>query len=332
MEEALAKLPRLQEEARRSELEERCRGEIAALRAAARQVSSQLAQKRRELQRVLSGSLGVGGSLVGRGCLRSECRGKMIFDGVTTKCGVCSAVYCNECHAALSLEGDHSCVSEDLDTVRLLRENTRACPVCHEGIFKESGCDQMFCTRCRTAFSWRTGEVVRRGPIHNPHFLEEQPGLRVPGDVPCGGLPNYMEVFVCGERAMRGVFVLAEKLVTELMPRLHRSIQRRPQRERALCVRYLRGQVNATRWRTLLHRERLREEKHRRYHQVLDTLSTGLVERLRASVASGAFKGDAAVLVEECRALLEVANAELHKMRSQYGGGFPPLAFTEWGI
>jgi len=32
-------------------------------------------------------------------------------------------------------------------------------------------CDQLWCTQCRTAFSWRTGQV-ETGVVHNPHYWE----------------------------------------------------------------------------------------------------------------------------------------------------------------
>jgi len=82
----------------------------------------------------------------------------------------------------------HECKPDDLATAQLLDKDTKCCPKCATGIFKIEGCDQMWCTQCHTAFSWKTGEIQTR--IHNPHFYEwQRKNGSVPreaGDIQCG--------------------------------------------------------------------------------------------------------------------------------------------------
>ena len=62
-----------------------------------------------------------------------------------------------------------------------------------------SGCIQMWCTMCATAFSWRTGTVINGATLHNPHYydyMQQRLGRldRNPADIPCGGMPTYREL------------------------------------------------------------------------------------------------------------------------------------------
>lgn len=126
-----------------------------------------------------------------RACPREECKG---FLDTHWHCGLCKHPTCSECLTVLpivqNVNEPHVCKEDDVETAKLIAKDTRPCPNCATGIFKISGCDQMFCTSCNTAFSWNTGRIETR-IIHNPHFFEWQrmgggEAQRNPQDVPCG--------------------------------------------------------------------------------------------------------------------------------------------------
>ena len=104
-----------------------------------------------------------------RACPESECRG---FLSSQWKCGLCDKWTCPDCHIVKGLTRDveHTCNPDDVATAQLLANDTKPCPKCATGIFKIDGCDQMWCTQCHTAFSWRSGQIENR--IHNPHYYE----------------------------------------------------------------------------------------------------------------------------------------------------------------
>jgi hypothetical protein len=88
---------------------------------------------------------------------------------------------------------EHTCNPELVETAKLLAKDTKSCPKCQAKIFKIDGCDQMWCTQCHTAFSWKTGAI--QTSIHNPHYYEWQRknggAPRVAGDVECGQELNH---------------------------------------------------------------------------------------------------------------------------------------------
>ena len=128
-----------------------------------------------------------------RACPIESCRG---FLSKQWKCGICGIFTCSKCIIPKTdeEESDHTCNPDDIATAELLAKDTKPCPKCGTGIFKIDGCDQMWCTECRTAFNWRTGSL-ETGHVHNPHYFEYQrrmgADVRNIMDIPCGGLePN----------------------------------------------------------------------------------------------------------------------------------------------
>jgi hypothetical protein len=85
-------------------------------------------------------------------------------------CILCKSYACSSCHELKSLDEEHKCNPDTVETVNMLKTDTKSCPKCQSSIYKIDGCDQMWCTQCHTAFSWKTGIVETK--IHNPHYYE----------------------------------------------------------------------------------------------------------------------------------------------------------------
>ena len=128
-----------------------------------------------------------------RACPADGCKG---FLSTAHKCGLCNIWACSKCFEIIGYNKNdpHTCTEENLKTAEMLKKETNNCPGCAASIYKISGCDQMFCTQCKIAFSWKTGEI-EKGVIHNPHFYQWQreagQNIRNPQEVPCGGIPEY---------------------------------------------------------------------------------------------------------------------------------------------
>ena len=99
-------------------------------------------------------------------CPDENCRG---YISKQYKCGTCEKRICKHCHIILD-ENDHECNEDDVKTAEYITKSSKPCPSCAIMIYKIDGCDQMWCTQCKTPFSWNTGKIIK-GQIHNPHYF-----------------------------------------------------------------------------------------------------------------------------------------------------------------
>jgi hypothetical protein len=132
-------------------------------------------------------------TIIVRHCPVNKCNG---FLNEKYMCGSCNIKVCSKCLNEMC--DNHVCNEDDIKNIELIKKDTKGCPQCGVRVFKISGCNQMFCTSCHVAFNWVTGKV-EKGIIHNPHFFEWQRNRnntveRNPLDLPCGGLPQYVEL------------------------------------------------------------------------------------------------------------------------------------------
>jgi hypothetical protein len=99
-------------------------------------------------------------------CIYPDCRGYLDLLHV---CMLCKCKVCHMCKEEKKV--NHTCDPELVKTMKAIERESRPCPKCNARISKQSGCNQMFCIICNTAFNYTTGEI-ENGKIHNPHYFE----------------------------------------------------------------------------------------------------------------------------------------------------------------
>ena len=178
----------------------------------------------------------------------------------------------------------------------------------------------MWCVRCHTAFSWKTGALAH-GVVHNPHFYDfrrrEGSAPRAPGDVPCGGMPNEIEMLNATQRTsntlMLDIWEYCVWLSETKMPSVYRRFHNtRPVRERRYSIAYLRGKVDRKRLKTLLYASRADEQRHADYYAIMETLIDNVAEHMRRYVSGEDTE-------HECRSLLRIADQGVGALNERHG-------------
>ncbi len=230
---------------------------------------------------------------------REQCRG--FIEQESHACTLCKTAICKKCHVILPVSADksvaeHLCKPEDVETANSILKDTKPCPTCSSRIFKTEGCDQMFCTQCQTAFSWKTGKI-ETGIIHNPHFYELQQRMgnnqRVRGDVVCGGLVQIYQFgtvrhYVQPEDYARleNIHRRCAEIGQYIRDRNAELANVRATGEAAMNLEsvrlaYLEGKLTMEQFRDAVYEKSRLIEKRKDELLILSTFETSIIERLR---------------------------------------------------
>jgi hypothetical protein len=248
-----------------------------------------------------------------RQCPREECKG---FLNEEWYCGLCECKYCKECNDPLV--PDHVCNPETVKTMKLLNKDSKSCPKCGTVIHKTSGCAQMWCISCHTAFNWRTGEI-ETGRIHNPHFIEFKKKTmmsREHGDIPCGGTPSFRELREMGatnEILQYALFV--HQIERELV-----YIDTRPIDNTQIRVVYMLNDITEHDFKHYLQRQEKYVEKNRDLSNIFEMLANTGGDFLRQYVLEPERHDE---IVDLLQKIVDYGNEIFDSIRKRYNCRLP---------
>jgi len=271
-----------------------------------------------------------------KACPRVDCRG---FLSSAWKCGTCEEYACSKCHEPKNGREDteHVCDEDTVSTLKFLSLDTKPCPQCASLIHKIEGCDQLWCTQCHTAFSWKKG-TIETGKIHNPHFYEwqrERNGGEAPrdvGDIRCGGGIEYYVIdrFVRNWKniiGFRNKVTNIQRLVDHIriveIPKYPMSVIGHDE-DSDLRVRYLMGELDDNNWKRLLKNRTKRREKNNDVNAVLNMFSTvgeDIMRRMVTIKERNMLDG----VFEELNELRDYTNRSLKVIGLRYNNKVPKI-------
>ena len=265
------------------------------------------------------------------------------------KCGICNIWACPDCHEIKGETRDieHTCLQENIESAALITKETKPCPSCGIRIYKIEGCDQMFCTSCKTPFSWRTGNKIVGGTIHNPHYYE---WLRLNGDghIPrqlgdqlCGGLPS---IYTLSALVKKLKHVSSNKSRIDLMYLVHRAtthiqyseIPRYEYMEETqnshsdLRVKYMLKELSDASWKSTLQKREKKNNKNLEISQILQMFMDTSSDTFRTIVTCESFNEIERHLEILC-SLRTYFNQSFEKISSRYSCVVPYI-HCDWKV
>jgi hypothetical protein len=276
-----------------------------------------------------------------RRCPCDDCKG---FLSTAWKCGVCSKHICKECNEEKVDGEEHVCKPENVETVKLLNKDTKGCPKCGTLIFKISGCSQMWCPDCHTAFNWNT-MAIETGVIHNPHFFEFQRrqerdgsggGGRNLADIPCGGMPTTREVYNLSQRRGGIMPETAAHHLTDIVRSIHHlEYYEIPQYQRGdgknwveERVRYMVNQLSEEDFKRLLQRHEKTRDRNRENVEIMRMVVNVISDLMRQLVVDSPNFQD---YMDEMTRVRDYANSAFETVGKRYGNKCIYLGGT-WNV
>ena len=331
-----ALLPATQSVVERIQLCEDMRREIKEIDAERKRLSLRKDELIQTIHRVEDSRDAVERVIYTKACPSSDCRGYL---NTQWKCTLCNVWSCPDCHEIKgeTRDAEHVCNPDSVATAKLLAADTKPCPNCHTGIHKIDGCDQMWCTICQTAFSWRTGR--RETVIHNPHYYEYLRSQSATGEIPrndCVRDLNHNTYGRIRQLSTQGIiYYLVNKdidIIGSIIQRTihitHAELGARYREvdpvtaNQYLRISFMRGKITEEKFKVLLQRNEKSNQKRQEIREILQlvvTASTDTIRRLESNLTEGVRLSQ---IIPECiasiAALSKYANEQFAEISKTY--------------
>ena len=270
-----------------------------------------------------------------RQCPNSECRG---FINSDWNCGLCSSKMCKRCYERIDEDERHTCNPDILETNKLLNKDSKPCPKCQSLIFRISGCSQMFCVLCHTAFSWDKG-TIEKGPIHNPHYFQWLQSQNKEN------ASNNQDNIDCNANIFPSIHSLLGVDATKSnnycniwVPRLYQyfvhiyNVNRTPHHQTLqnddkmeANVNYLLTKIGKTEWKKQLYQIDRNQQISRDVLELIDMAYGIAGERFRAFISDGNVKH-----IEELESLSKYVVKQTDLVRKRYSSKNVLISNPEW--
>lgn len=251
-------------------------------------------------------------------CPHEFCRG---FLSQSYKCGTCLTQFCASCR--LKVDEHHACDPGLVATIAAIMVDSKPCPSCGTAISRVSGCDQMFCTQCDTAFSYKTGKK-EVGVIHNPHYFDR---LFSNPNLACNH-ERFGQLFALVSTIAERTFLSRVEQTMRHVEAVELRVLNEPLDNLDLRVQYLLNELDD---KTFRQRIQQRDRKHRRFQEIRQPLELFIVTSRDFLTQIRSTHKDAmpALFATYERAVETFTNEPLRAIGARYANRVPIINMSE---